>query len=162
MNITTKLAAVLCAVILSCGLLAGCANTGANTATEEQQANRAYMSRVNGLMDELGAELESFADAVSRNDIVNMRTQADNAYQALDKLAELEAPEALEDVQQGYVDGTAKLREALDGYIALYTEMNGDSFDQSTYDKRIADIQELYDEGVDLLQKADEAASGKE
>lgn len=162
MSIPTKLATVICAAILSCGLLAGCANTGANNATEEQKANRAYMSQVNGIMAELDEGLDAFVAAVSRNDIVNMRSQAENAYQALDQLADLEAPEALADVQKGYVDGTAKLREALDGYIALYTDMDGGSFDQATYDQRIADIQKLYDEGVAALEEADKTASGKE
>ena len=154
--------ALMCALALTCGLFVGCANPSANTAATEQQANRAYMSQVNGLMEQLGERLEPFIDAVSRNDIVNMRTQAENAYQVLDQLADLEAPESLADVQEKYVDGTAKLREALDAYIVLYTDMQGDSFDQSTYETRIADVQKLYDDGIDLLKEADETAAGKE
>ena len=161
MSIPTKLAAIICAAVLSCGLLAGCAGQG-NTATQEQKDNRAYMSQVNELMFELDEGLDSFVAAVSRNDIVNMRLQAENAYQSIDKLAKLEAPEALADVQKQYVDGTEKLREALDGYIALYSDMNSGSFDQSTYDKRVADVQKLYDEGVAALEEADKTASGKE
>ena len=114
------------------------------------------------LMVELDEGLDSFVAAVSRNDIVNMRLQAENAYQSIDKLAKLEAPEALADVQKQYVDGTEKLREALDAYIALYSDMNSGSFDQSTYDKRVADVQKLYDEGVAALEEADKTASGKE
>ena len=157
-----KLAALLCAIALACGLFAGCANTAGNTMTDEQQQNRAYMSQVNEIMEELGEGLDSFIDAVSRGDVVNMRTQADNAYKTLDKLDALEAPEALADVQKGYKDGSAKLREALDAYITLYTDMSSESFDSSTYDKRIAEIQSLYDEGVKLMQEADETAAGKE
>ena len=157
-----KIAALICVVALSCAALFGCANTAMTTATAEQQANRAYMSQVNEIMEELGEGLGSFVDAVSRGDIVNMRTQADNAYQILDKLEALEAPDALKDVKEKYVDGTEKLREALDGYIALYTDMNGASFDMSTYDSRIAAIQKLYDEGVDLMKEGDEIAAGAE
>ncbi len=161
MSIVKKLATAVCAVALAGGVLAGCTNAAANTATAEQQANRVYMSQVNEIMEELGDGLDSFVDAVSRNDIVNMRTQADNAYQALDKLGDLEAPDELADIQEKYVDGADKLREALDEYIALYTEMNGASFDMSTYDSRIDDIQKLYDEGVDLMSEADETAASK-
>ena len=157
-----KIGALACAIALACGLLAGCANTAANNANSEQQANRTYMSQVNEIMEQLDSGLDSFIDAVSRGDVVNMRTQADNAFQILDKLAELEAPEDLADVQEKYVEGADKLREALDAYITLYTDMSKSSFDQSTYDDRIAQIQKLYDDGVKLMQEADEAAAGKE
>jgi hypothetical protein len=142
------------------GVMAGCAQT--NQINSEQQANRTYMSQVNEIMDQLNKELDSFVDAVSRGDIVNMRTQADNAYKTLDKLSTLEAPEALADVQECYVEGTAKMREALDAYISLYTELDAGSFDQSTYTKRIAEVQELYDEGVVALKKGDETAASKQ
>ena len=159
-NAIMKLGAAVCTVALSGAMLAGCANSAANNAaTAEQQAGRAYMSQVNETMAELDEGLDSFVAAVSRNDLVNMRSQAENAYQALEKLGDIEAPEAYEDVQKHYVDGTGKLREALDDYIALYTDMNGASFDQSTYDKRIADIQKLYDDGVSDLEEGDKAAS---
>lgn len=157
-----KLCALACVVVLACGLLAGCANTAANNANSEQQANRAYMSQVNEIMEQLDSGLDSFIDAVSRGDVVNMRTQADNAFQILDKLNDLEVPEELSDVHEKYVEGADKLRGALDGYISLYTDMSGASFDQSTYDDRIAQIQKLYDDGVALMQEADEAAAGKE
>ena len=68
-----KLGALVCALALACGVLAGCANSAATTATAEQQANRAYMSQVNGIMEELGEGLDTFVDAVSRNDILSVR-----------------------------------------------------------------------------------------
>ena len=115
-----------------------------------------------GIMAQLDDELDLFVDAVSRGDIVNMRTQADNAYLVLGKLSALEAPEALADVHQKYVDGTDKLREALDSYIELYSDVNSKSFDQSTYKTRIEDVQSLYDEGVAALEQGDEIAASKQ
>ena len=58
--------------------------------------------------------------------------------------------------------GDAKLREALDEYIDLYAEITakGDGFDWTAYEKRIADIQKTYDEGVALMKSADQAMSG--
>lgn len=157
-----KLGVFACAVVMVCALFTGCMNGAGNAATSEQQANRTYMAQVNEIMEDLNNGLDSFVDAVSRNDLVNMRTQADNAYQALDKLSDLEAPEALADVQEKYVDGSNKLREALDSYITLYTEMNSESFDMATYNSRIADVQKAYDEGVALLEEGDQTAAGKE
>ena len=142
--------------------LGGCAGAGqVETATEEQQANRAFMSQVNEAMMQLDTDLDSFDDAVSRGDVVNMRTQADNAYKSLDKLSDIEAPEALKDIKQKYVDGSAKLREALDGYIELYTtaQKKGDDFDWSKYDDEIKEIQKAYDEGVKTLEEGDKAAA---
>lgn len=157
-----KAAAFMCAVALCCLMFAGCTTSSATTAaTEEQQANRAYMAQVNDIMDQLDESLDTFVDAVSRGDIVNMRTQASNAYQVLDKLDSLEAPEALSDIQDKYKDGTDKLRQALDKYIDLYADAESSSFDWDDYDKRIAEIQGLYDEGVKALQEGDEAAASK-
>ena len=119
------------------------------------------MSQVNEIMESLDDGLDLFVDAVSRGDIVNMRTQADNAYRALDKLGSLEAPDELADVQEKYLSGTEKLREALDAYISLYTDASSDSFDWSTYDNRIKEIQDLYDEGLQDLEDGDKAAASK-
>ncbi len=153
-------------VVLACVLagsmaLAACAPSGTATLTDEQKANRSYMSKVNETMVELDGNLDSFIDAVSRGDIVNMRTQADNAYKTLGKLSELEAPETLSGVQKKYTEGIQKLEEALDAYIKLYSEAEkaGKDFDWTSYDERIKEIQELYDGGVKALEEGDKAAS---
>ena len=137
------------------------ATSGTASPTDEQQANRTYMSQVNETMVELDGNLDSFVDAVSRGDVVNMKTQADNAYKVLDKLSELEAPEALSDVHKKYVEGTQKLEEALDAYIQLYTEAEkaGKNFEWSGYDERLKEIQDLYDSGIKALEEGDKAAS---
>ena len=159
-QLIAKIAACACVLVLGAGILAGCA-APSTQADEAQQKNRNYMSQVNGVMSELGDKLDSFVEAVSRGDVVNMRTQADDACKVLDNLSSLEVPDGLGDVQQKYTDGSAKLREALDGYITLYTELKADTFDQSTYSDRLSKVQSLYDEGVDLLKQADEAAASK-
>lgn len=154
-----KLCTIAFALALACGIVAGCSLSGSTSANEQQQANRTYMSQVNEIMEQLDEGLESFVDAVSRGDVVNMRTQADDAFKVLDKLNELEAPEALADIQDQYKKGADTLRKALDAYIALYTDLGSDSFDWSTYDSRIAEIQAQYDEGASTLKAADEAAA---
>ena len=114
-------------------------------------------------MDDLETALASFTDAVSRNDVVGMQTQADNALAKLDSLGSIEAPDELADVQQSYQDGTSQLRDALSSYVALYTEISSATdaqpFDWSTYDARLAEIQEKYDAGIDALEAGDKAAA---
>lgn len=146
------------ASLLAAGLLAGCMGS-APAVNTEQQANRAYMSQVNEVMDEVTVQLDQFVEAVSSGDVVAMRTQADSASRSLSKMAALEAPEALKGIQQSYIDGTGKLQEALDQYVALYAETESGSFDSSTFNDRLSEIQERYNEGVAALQKGDEDAA---
>ena len=152
---------------LSLCMLAGCSSlqfgTQNSQQTQAQQESRAYMSKINQAMDDLNTRLESFTEAVSRGDVVSMRTQADNAYKALDTISTTDAPEALQSVKQGYVDGTNSLKSALDGYITLYTEIesatNSQAFDWSSYASKLAEIKSAYDAGISKLQEADKAAS---
>lgn len=160
---TTKAKAIgaVVAATLAFGALAGC--TGQTAADQQQDANRQYLSQVNQVMDDLETALASFTDAVSRNDVVGMQTQADNALAKLDSLGSIEAPDELADVQQSYQDGTSQLRDALSSYVALYTEISSATdaqpFDWSTYDARLAEIQEKYDAGIDALEAGDKAAA---
>ena len=158
---TAKAVGAVVAATLAIGALAGC--TGQTAGSEQQDVNRQYLSQVNQVMDDLETSLASFTDAVSRNDVVGMQTQAENALSKLDSLDSIEAPEELSEVQQSYQDGTAQLREALSSYVALYTEISSATdaqpFDWSTYDARLAEIQEKYDAGIDALEAGDKAAA---
>lgn len=160
-----KALVVACATVLMIAALAGCAQQSSKD-DQDQLDRRQYMSQVNQVMDDLQTRLDSFSDAVSRDDVVGMRTQADNAFKALDDLNGLEVPDALKDIQQEYVDGTNSLKDALNAYIDLYTEIESATdehpFDWSSYDQRIAEIQSQYDAGIDKLKKGDEAAASKE
>ena len=144
--------------------LAGCTQQS-SAQNDQQNENRQYMTQVNQKMEDLNTRLTSFTDAVSRGDVVTMRTQADNAYKTIDDLSNLDAPDALKDVKTGYVDGCNELKSALDSYIALYTDIENATdahpFDYSTYDSRLADIQNAYNDGIDKLKAADDAAAGK-
>ncbi len=148
-----------CMLLLVASLFSGCMGGNQTPVNTEQQANRSYMSQVNDIMDELSEGLESFVEAVSSGDAVNVKTQADSACQVLDKLSSLEAPDDLKDIQTSYSEGTNKLRQALNEYIALYTEIEAGNFNQTTYDDRMESIQALYDEGVATLKKGDEDAA---
>ncbi len=159
-----RLVGTLCASFVLVAALSGCV-AQENPAAKQQTENRQYMTQVNQSMEDLRNKLASFTDAVSRGDVVGMRTQADNAYKALDNLSKVEAPEDLKDIKTEYVDGTNKLKDALNSYIDLYTEIESATaaqpFDWTTYDKRIADIKKVYDEGIGKLQSGDNKASEK-
>ena len=118
------------------------------------------MAQVNQIVDELGTKLDSFEDAVSRDDVVSMRTQADGAFAALDKLNELQAPDDLKEIQEYYSDGCSSLKDALSAYIDLYTEVQSATqqqpFDYSTYDERLAQIQKAYNTGIETLKNGDQ------
>lgn len=156
--------ALLVAAALGLGMLAGCSSNSA--VTQQQSDNRNYMSQVNQVMDDLESALANFTDAVSRDDVVGMQTQAENALATLDDLSGIEAPEDLADVKSGYEEGAGKLRDALNNYVALYTEISSSTdaqpFDWSTYDARLAEIQQGYDEGIAKLKETDELAANKE
>ncbi|WP_282209694.1 hypothetical protein [Parvibacter caecicola] len=141
--------------------LAGCVAGPQQAATgENANANSQYMAQVNQAVEELSTKLGAFDDAVSRNDVVSMRTQADGAFAALDKLNQLQPPEALKEVQEYYSDGCASLKEALSGYVDLYTEIDSATdqqpFDYSTYEQRLSSIQSAYDTGLQALRAGDQ------
>ena len=153
-----KLTATVCAAALSVAVLGGCMpQQQTSAASQAQSDNRAYMTQVNQTMETLQTRLSGFSDAVSRGDVITMRTQA------LDELDSQEAPDALKDVKQCYVDGSEQLENALNAYIELYTEIDSATdaqpFDWSTYDQRIADIQAAYNSGLEKLQEGDKTAA---
>lgn len=157
-----KAVVAVCAGVLMVAALGGCAQQD-TAATQQQSENRQYMTQVNQSMDDLKTRLESFTDAVSRGDVVGMRTQADNAFKATDDLNNIDVPDALKDIQAEYVDGSNDLKDALNSYIELYTEIDSATedqpFDYSTYDQRIQDIKKQYDEGIGKLQSGDNKAT---
>lgn len=163
-SVFVKLVVVACAGVMLMAALAGCMGQD-NAAAKQQADNRQYMTQVNQKMEDLKTKLTSFTDAVSRGDVVGMRTQADNAYKALDELGKIEAPDDLKEIQQEYVDGTNKLKDALNSYIELYTEIESATeaqpFDWNSYNQRIEDIKKTYDEGIGKLQSGDNKATEK-
>ena len=162
-SMTARVLALACAGALAATALAGCGAQQPSQAEQEQAQNRQYMTQVNQTMEDLQTNLASFTDAVSRDDVVGMRTQADAAFKAIDDLSGLDAPEALADIKQSYVDGTADLKAALSSYVDLYTEIDSATeaqpFDYTTYDQRLADIKAQYDSGIEKLQQGDQKAA---
>lgn len=158
--------AFLCVIALSL-TLTGCATPQAQQQegedAEKPLTSSEYMAQVNLSVDKLNERLESFVDAVSREDTVTMRIQADSAFAVLDEMAAIEAPEELKDLRTDYINGCDKLKDALSSYVELYTEIStaqtGNTFDYSTYADRIKEVQDKYNEGVQDLEDADKQAT---
>ena len=156
-----KAGAALCAAMLMGALLAGCFGSGQTEDPNRQY--RTYLSQVNQIMSEFDESLEGFTDAVSRNDVVTMGSQLDQALKTLDKLDGLNVPASMGDVQKSYLKATETLEGALRDYVALYTEIDAaaqdGNVDWSAYSGRIDKIQASYEEGVKALEDADAAAA---
>lgn len=165
-NLFLKLVALLCVAVLACGMV-GCMSPQ-NATNQQEEENKPltssqYMAEVNQKVEVLSERLAAFNEAVSRQDPITMRTQADNAFAVLDEIAAIEQPEELNDLKAEYVKGSDQLKDALNGYVTLYTEIanatDDQPFDYSTYPDRIQQIQEQYDEGIKTLEAADKTAT---
>ncbi len=158
---TIRIIACLCACALGMFALAGCQpSANSNPEAEAQAANRTYMSQVNQLMDDISVSLEQFSAAVSANDLTEMRAKATSASKSIDELAALEAPEGLAEVQADYSQGCTLLRDALNAYVTLYTDVeNAESVDALSYQERLTAIQESYNQGIQKLSDGDEKAA---
>ncbi len=157
-----KVVGVLCLTVALGLVFAGCSEENAEE-VDQQTLNREYMASVNQLMGDLQTQLEDFSSAVAQGDVVTMRTQADQAFKYLDDLEALEVPEGLTLVHQDYVDGAVALESALTAYMDLFTQIEtateAQPFDWTQFDSRVAEIQGLYDEGIEKFEAGDNAAA---
>lgn len=161
------LAAALAAAFVCNFALTGCSQSmfPAEPASEEDAGptSRSFMASMNEAADTLQEKMGAFTDAVARQDLVSMRVQADAAYAIIDDMAAIEAPDELKDLQQKYIDGCGELKNALNGFMELYTEIDSattrNPFDYSTYADRMAQLQGQYDAAVQALQEADQSAT---
>lgn len=145
----------LCAFVL-----AACTTPQAVTPEEDSvAANRQYMSSLSQMSDDLTTRLQSFADAVSRNDTVSMRTQAQNAFAIIDEIRDVDAPEDLVDLKTGYMEACDDLETALNSYLDLYDQVTNETIDRATYDTRIKGIQDEYNSAISKLEETDNQAT---
>jgi hypothetical protein len=149
--------------------MAGCSSaanqSSASGGSDESSAqtsttsSKQYMADMNQKAADLNDRLASFVDAVSREDTVSMRIQADSAQEVIDQMTALEAPDEISQIKADYDDGVVKLKEAMDSYIELYTEIaqakSDGGYDDSSYSQKLTDVQSLYNEGIELIKKAD-------
>ena len=152
--------AVIASLMLGLFALASCAPRETE-AEKAAKANREYMSAVNQIMDEIAGELTVFSGELRDEDLVGMSSCLANVTRQINALGALTAPEALKAIGNDYKEGCELLKQALQAYVDLYTEINaaGSSYDYSQYNTRITHIQNIYDDGLEKLADADKAAS---
>lgn len=151
---------VACVAVLAVVLAACTAPQTTSSQEDSVTANRQYMSSLSQMSDDLAAKLEGFSDAVSRNDTVGMRTQADNAFQVIEQMRQEDAPDDLKELRDGYLEACEGLEDALSSYIELYDNVvSSQPMDQAAYADRIKDIQDSYDAAVAKLTETDQKAT---
>lgn len=162
--------AVLALCVGMAAVFAGCFPV-TDAIDDPQKDNRNYMAQINSSLNDFGTELEAFNEAVSNDDVVGMKSQADKAFKVIDEIEKIEAPEALKDIHSDYKKAFSKLKEALSDYIDFYTEVKAfaentpeeeDSSQVPDFEKKLKDLQEKYNEGMDLLEAADKKATEME
>lgn len=153
-----KIAAIACALCLAMAALAGCSSSDSQQKKTPAQVNREYMSSVNSISQEAASALSNFSDAAAKQDVAAMRVAASNATKAFDKIAALEAPDALKDVKSEYEAGANDLGQALSDYVEIYAQIKnaGENLDAAAEAaKGIDDVKARYDSGIEHLSKAD-------
>ncbi|ACV21535.1 Uncharacterised protein [Slackia heliotrinireducens] len=150
-------AALAAAFVLCAALVSGCAAKAQSDQKTDAQINRAYVSSVNSIAAEAAEDLSGFSAAIGAGDVASMKLSADAAAADLAKIESLEAPEAFAEVQAEYVEGARDMGDALKQYVDLYTKVQsaGDDIESGAYDSEIAEIQKLYDSGIEHLSEAD-------
>lgn len=151
-----RVLAVACVACLSLTLLSGCAAT--EPKKDDAQLNREYMSSVNRISAEAAEDLAGFGEAAAEGDLAAMRLAAADASKTLEKIADLNVPKPLADVHSEYTEGAADLDEALTKYIDLYARVQnaGVSLSDETVEAEVAEVNALYESGIEHLSAADE------
>ena len=118
-----KIAAIACALCLAMAALAGCSSSDSQQEKTPAQVNRRV--HVFGEFHQPGSRerVSNFSDAAAKQDVAAMRVAASNATKALDKIAALEAPDALKDVKSEYEAGANDLDQALSDYVEIYAQI---------------------------------------
>lgn len=160
------MAALLSAFALAAMLvLAGCvpapnAGNDAKNSEPEPPTMSQYMVSLNESANKLQTALTEFSSAVNSNDTYLMSLKADEAYAVMDQMDAIECPPELNDVKGKYKDAISELKTALSDYLALYIDIDKaeapSQQDYDAYNGRLEEIQKHYDEGLNLLDEADE------
>ena len=157
---TTRLFVALAACVACLALLAGC-SSAADAQADAQTQNRQYMSSVNTIMDTLNKNMTDFSAAVKDGEVVSLSSQLSSVDTCVSDLEALQVPDAMKDIHNSYLNGAKELQTALSDYVQLYQDIKAPesgSFDYSTYDSRLGEIQQHYDAGIKALQDADTKA----
>lgn len=161
----------LISLVFAALLLGGCSKlevpgfspSGNTEKQQEGEQARSFMMKINQLTSQLKDKMALFTEAVTRNDLVSMKTHIQAIDETITQINNLEAPQELADVKSKYSEGCSQLKTALSDFVNLYSDIDTATakspFDFGSYASRLAQVQDLYDKAVSALQAADEAAT---
>lgn len=160
-----KVLAVIVAIVMmaSAAVMSGCAS-GQPASTEEKPITAAgYMNAMAKSSKQLSESLGAFSEAVADGDVSALQSKVDSAYEVLDQMEALEAPDEVKSVKGKYDEAIGSLRNALKDYLAIFLEIEnapeGIQYDFSGYSQQLESVQKAYDQGLNLLEEADKMAT---
>lgn len=142
-------------------VVAGCASTGTadTSVTDEANANRQYMASLNSQMAGLQDVMDEFQVALSEGNTVVMQSQIDKCDAIIDKIEAGQPTDNLADAKGQYVDALKTLDGAMKDYVSLYSDAEKSLLSAQDVSSRMDQIQSAYNDGIEKLEKADEAVN---
>ena len=150
-----RIALISCVVVAMAFTMFGC-SSGQGEEQSEAANNRAYMANLNRQASDLQDVMDDFEKAAAENDVVTMQAKLKDMDQIIDTVKDTTATERLSSVKDGYVDALTTLREAMGSYVSLYNEIKSGSIDSKQFDTKLAEIQSVYDSGIEKMKNADQ------
>ena len=145
--------------MLAIGLCA-CNGFGSlNPADIEKAKTTAYFGEVNTVAKEFNSVLTDFQTDVKDKNIEAMQNKLNESQSLIDQFNKIEVPENCSEIQKNYLDAFIQLQQALSDYVNIYSDFVNGQIDNSVLNERVANVQKSYNQGIELLNKADKLAA---
>lgn len=150
--------------IMSIFIMFGCAFslTACNQAqfsfdptTIEKAEVSSYLDTLNATVNGFKASLSDFDVNVKDKNIDELKTKLDESQKVIDNLSKTDVPDKCKEINQSYLDGFVQMQQALSNYVQVYSDFVGGSLGKDVLNQRIADVQNSYNSGLTLINKAD-------
>lgn len=146
-------------LVLTIGLCA-CKGFGSlNPADIEKAKTTAYFGEVNTIAKEFNNVLSDFQSDVKDKNVDAMQNKLKESQSLIDQFNKIEVPENCTEIQKNYSDAFLQLQQALSDYVNIYTDFVNGQIDNSVLNERVANVQKSYNQGIELLNKADKMAA---
>lgn len=161
-KIIKKILAFTFALTVGCVALAGlsaCQGFGLSQNDINKASSTAYLTEINKITKEFGNTLSDFQNCIKEKDVNGMKDKVDFCQTIIDDFNKVEAPENCKAAQKSYSDAFLQLQQALKDYTQIYKDFSEGTQPSNVLQQRIVKVQESYNQGMELLKKADEEAS---
>lgn len=138
--------------------LCGCNGVGLTSADKDKAQNQAYMTELNTISHDFGNIINDFQADVKNKNVDSMKNKLEASNKLIDEFNKLEVPEACQSVHKTYGDAFLLLQQSLSNYVQIYSDSINNNFDSNVLNQRVADAQNSYNQGINLLNQADKMA----